>query len=190
MGFKDGTRNIKSDETAALDSYVWVGEETDQPWMEGGSYLVARRIRMLIESWDRDYLADQENVFGRFKSSGAPLTGLKEFDTPDFTKTDAGKPVIADDAHVRLASPEHNGGLRILRRGYSYTDGIDAATGELDAGLFFLAYQKDPRAQFVKLQRVLGAQDALNEYIVHTGSGLFACPPGVAAGGSWADVLA
>ena len=43
--------------------------------MRGGSYLVARRIRMLIESWDTDYLADQERVFGRFKTSGAPLTG-------------------------------------------------------------------------------------------------------------------
>ena len=51
--------------------------------MRGGTYLVARRIRMLIESWDTDYLADQENVFGRFKTSGAPLTGTHEFDTVD-----------------------------------------------------------------------------------------------------------
>ena len=189
MGFKDGTRNIKSDETVVLDEQVWVGAETDQAWMKGGSYLVARRIRMLIEAWDRDYLADQQNVFGRFKTSGAPLTGAKEFDTPNFTEQDAGKPVIADNAHIRLASPENNNGLRILRRGYPYTDGIDPATGELDAGLFFIAYQKDPRTHFIALQQKLGAHDALNEYIEHTGGGLFACPPGLAAGQFWGQLL-
>ena len=80
MGFKDGTNNIKSEDAAAMNRFVWVGDETDQPWMRGGSYLVSRRIRMLIESWDADYLADQQNVFGRFKDTGAPLTGKSEFD--------------------------------------------------------------------------------------------------------------
>ena len=185
MGFKDGTRNIKGEDTAALEAHVWVGRESDQAWMRGGSYLVVRRIRMLIESWDRGTLADQEAVFGRTKDVGAPLTGRTEFDVPDFRAVRDGEPVIADDAHVRLASPENNGGLRILRRGYSYTDGIDPATGQLDAGLVFLAYQKDPRTQFVPLQRRLGRADALNEYIRHTGSALFACPPGVTAAGDW-----
>ena len=67
MGFKDGTSNIKAESAQEIDRFVWVGAETDQPWMRGGSYLVARRIRMLIESWDTDYLADQETVFGRVK---------------------------------------------------------------------------------------------------------------------------
>ncbi|MGZ4664315.1 MAG: iron uptake transporter deferrochelatase/peroxidase subunit [Frankiaceae bacterium] len=185
MGFKDGTRNIKGEDTSALEAHVWVGRESEQAWMRGGSYLVIRRIRMLIESWDRGTLADQEAVFGRTKDVGAPLTGRTEFDVPDFRAVRDGEPVVADDAHVRLASPENNGGLRILRRGYSYTDGIDPATGQLDAGLVFLAYQKDPQTQFVPLQRRLGRADALNEYIRHTGSGLFACPPGVAAAGDW-----
>jgi len=189
MGFKDGTRNIKSDEKDVLDQHVWVGDETDQPWMKGGSYLVSRRIRMLIEAWDRDYLADQQNVFGRFKTSGAPLTGSTEFDTPDFTKADAGKQVIPADAHIRLASHENNDGLRLLRRGYSYTDGIDPVTGELDAGLFFIVFQKNAHTHFVPLQRKLGTQDALNEYIKHTSSALFACPPGLRPGQSWADQL-
>ena len=189
MGFKDGTRNIKSDQTDVLDQHVWVGDDTDQPWMKGGSYLVSRRIRMLIEAWDRDYLADQENVFGRFKSSGAPLTGKTEFDTPDLTKTDAGKLVIPATAHIHLASRETNDGVQILRRGYSYTDGIDPATGELDAGLFFIAFQNDPATHFVALQRKLGANDNLNEYIKHTSSAVFACPPGLSAGQSWASPL-
>jgi len=33
---------------------------------------------MHIEAWDRDYLADQQNVIGRHKYSGAPLTGSLE----------------------------------------------------------------------------------------------------------------
>jgi deferrochelatase/peroxidase EfeB len=191
MGFKDGTRNIPGDDTSLMDGHVWVGDETDQPWMRGGSYLVARRIRMRIEAWDRDFLQDQENVFGRAKYTGAPLTGAKETDQPDFAKKAAGgDPVIPADAHIRLAAHENNGGVRILRRGYSFTDGIVPATGELDAGLFFIAYQKDPRTQFIALQRKLGAHDALNEYIQHVGSGLFACPPGAeAAGTGWAQEL-
>jgi deferrochelatase/peroxidase EfeB len=186
MGFKDGTRNIKAESAADMGDFVWVGGETDQAWMKGGSYLVARRIRMLIESWDTDYLADQQNVFGRFKTSGAPLTGKTEFDTPNLdAKAADGTAVIPLNAHIRLASPDTNSGQKILRRGYSYTDGIDADTGLLDAGLFFLAYQKDPRHQFVPIQTRLGRQDNLNEYIRHTGSGLFAVPPGLGQAGDW-----
>lgn len=180
MGFKDGTRNIRGEDTATMNRFVWVGDETDQPWTQGGSYLVARRIRMEIEAWDRDYLGDQQNVFGRRKDSGAPLTGNDEFDAPDLhAKDGSGNYVIPVNAHIRLASRATNNGIQILRRGYSYTDGIDLETGNLDAGLFFICYQKNPHEQFVPLQRRLGSMDALNEYIKHTGGGLFACPPGV-----------
>jgi deferrochelatase/peroxidase EfeB len=185
MGFKDGTRNIHSDDTATLDRYVWADAAAPQAWMRGGSYLVARRIRMFIETWDRDRLGDQEAVFGRAKASGAPLTGKAEFDPPDFAALGRdGEPVIPEKAHIRLAAFENNAGLRILRRGYSYTDGIDPRTGTLDAGLFFIAFMKDP-AQFVTLQTKLGSHDGLNEYIRHVGSGLFACPGGVADGGTY-----
>jgi deferrochelatase/peroxidase EfeB len=186
LGFKDGTNNIKSQHRADLDAYVWVGKETDQSWMTDGSYLVARRIRMLIESWDTDYLLDQEHVFGRFKTSGAPLTGKHEFDPVDLNATaHGGQPVIPVDAHIRLASPHTNRGQKILRRGYSYTDGIDQTTGLLDAGLFFIAFQKNPRKQFVPIQRKLGSHDALNEYIRHTSSAVFAVPPGLRGAGDW-----
>jgi deferrochelatase/peroxidase EfeB len=185
MGFKDGTNNIKAEDAEEMARFTWVGSETDQPWMRGGSYLVARRIRMLVESWDTDSLADQERVFGRFKNSGAPLTGRHEFDDVDLEALRDNEPVIPIDSHIRLASPKTNGGLKILRRGYSYTDGIDPVTGLLDAGLFFVAFQKDPRRQFVPLQRRLGSHDRLNEYIRHTGSALFAVPPGLTGPGDW-----
>jgi deferrochelatase/peroxidase EfeB len=179
MGFKDGTRNIRSDDSAALDKHVWVGTEAGQEWMRGGSYLVARRIRMFVETWDRDRLSDQEAVFGRAKYTGAPLSGRTEFENPDFAaRTAGGELTIPDNAHIRLAAFENNDGLRILRRGYSFTDGIDPRTGTLDAGLFFISFQKDP-AQFITLQRKLGKNDALNEYIRHVSSALFACPQGV-----------
>jgi deferrochelatase/peroxidase EfeB len=182
---------VHAEDSADMDSFVWVGVETDQAWMRGGSYVVTRRIRMHIEGWDRDFLQDQEAVIGRVKASGAPLGGHQEFDTPNFAaKGPDGEPVIPAVAHVRLAAHEQNGGLRILRRGYSFTDGTDPDTGELDAGLFFICYQKDPGKQFVPLQRKLGLNDALNEYIEHNSSAVFACPPGVRNSSDyWASAL-
>ena len=158
--------------------------------MRDGSYLVVRRIRMLIEAWDRTSLGEQERVIGRSKKSGAPLTGAAEHDPVDLAAVDAeGAPVIAADAHVRLATPSAEAGERILRRGYSYTDGIHAQTGLLDAGLFFVAYQQDPRTGFVPIQRRLASLDSLNEYIRHTGSAVFACPPGLGPSGWWGQTL-
>jgi len=187
LGFRDGTRNIKAEQTSLMNDYVWAGSESGQAWFTGGSYLVARKIRIFVENWDRDYLQDQEHVIGRAKVSGAPLSGGTEFTAPNFTKAADGQPVIPAHAHIRLASHEHNGGTRILRRGYSFTDGIDPRTGTLLGGLFFIAFMRDP-AQFIRLQTSL-ATDALNEYTQHTGSAVFACPPGLKHGGSWGDTL-
>jgi deferrochelatase/peroxidase EfeB len=189
LGFKDGTRNIKAQQTDLINQYVWVDRESDQAWFRGGTYLVARRIRMFIENWDRDQLGDQQHVIGRAKTSGAPLSGGTEFTEPDFkARNDQGQPVIPADAHIRLASHEENGGIRLLRRGYSYTDGIDPVLGTLLGGLFFIAFMKDP-GQFITLQQKLGSNDALNEYIQHTGSALFACPAGISPGQHWGDDL-
>jgi len=182
MGFKDGTNNIKAEDTKVLTDHVWV-RGGEPAWLEGGSYLVARRIRMLIETWDRASLLDQELTIGRVKDSGAPLGAHAEFDKVDLeAKGDDGLPVIPVDAHIRLAAPAENSGTRILRRGYSFTDGMDERLGQLDAGLFFLAFMSDPDA-FITLQHRLGRNDALNEYITHNGSALFSVPPGVQPGG-------
>ena len=158
-------------------------------WMRGGTYMVTRRIRMLIETWDRAALSDQQNTIGRFKESGAPLTGHREHDPVQLAsrQTD-GTPVIPANAHIRLAAPASNDDIRILRRGYSFTDGIDPETGELDAGLFFICFQRDPHTQFAAIQRRLGA-DALNEYIQHRASALFAVPAGIRRGGYLAEAL-
>ncbi len=183
FGFKDGTNNILGDDREALDEFVWAGDEAPE-WMRGGTYLVGRRIRMLIEPWDRTFLREQEDVFGRTKESGAPLGAEEENDPVDLEATGPdGMPLIRADSHIRLAAPENSQGQRILRRGYSFTDGFDAVRGQLDAGLFFICFQRDPRKQFVPIQERLGQFDSLNEYIVHTGSALFAVPPGIEEGG-------
>ncbi|GAA1745690.1 iron uptake transporter deferrochelatase/peroxidase subunit [Luedemannella helvata] len=179
MGFKDGTANLKAEETDQVRDHLWAAAADGSDWMAGGTYLVTRKIRMTIETWDRTSLAEQEAIFGRDKGEGAPLSGGKEFDEPDFAKVgDDGEPLIADVAHVRLAHPTSNGGARLLRRGYNFVDGSDGL-GRLDAGLFFMSYQRDPHKQFVPVQRNLARHDILNEYIRHVSSGLFAIPPGV-----------
>jgi len=175
MGFKDGTRNITTDED--YERFVWL---KDADWMTGGSYQVARKIMITIETWDFDRVSDQQRIFGRTKDEGAPLSGTKEFDTPDFTMTVDGAPVIEPTAHISLAAPENNSGVKILRRSYNFTDGLNAR-GLLDAGLLFVSYQNDPQ-HFIDLQNRLGRFDPLNEYIRHIGSAIFAVPPAPSTG--------
>ncbi len=190
MGFKDGTNNITVDDSAALKDDVWVASADDPGWMTGGSYVVVRRIRMLLESWDRTALAEQERVIGRNKVDGAPHGSGTEHATPRLgAKGPDDKLLIDTDAHIRLAAPSKNNNIRILRRGYSFSDGIDQRTAELDAGLFFIAYQRDPRNQFLPLQAQLARSDALNEYIKHVGSGMYAVLPGIRSGGYLGETL-
>ena len=190
FGFKDGTANLKAEETDRVRDHLWAQPADGPAWMAGGTYLVTRKIRMIVETWDRTSLAEQETIIGRHKGSGAPLGATDEFTEVDLKATgDDGEPLIGEISHVRLAHPETNSGARMLRRGYNYVDGSDGL-GRLDAGLFFIAYQRDPRTAFVPVQRSLARRDILNEYIRHVSSGLFACPPGVHAPGAfWGSTL-
>ena len=167
FGFKDGTANVKTEKD--FDKVVWADSND---WMKNGSYMAVRRIIMHLETWDRTNLQEQENTFGRYKESGAPFGKKNEFDEVDLS-------LLPVDSHVRLAKEVD---LPILRRSYSYSDGIDPKTGQFDAGLLFIAFQKDPDS-FVKIQTNLGADDKMNEYVTHIGSGLFACFGGVKEGG-------
>ena len=183
MGFKDGTDNIRAEETGAMNDFVWV-QPGDQPgWMTGGTYLIARRIRILFDVWDATTLEDQQRVIGREKLTGAPLGGHREYDPIDLQATAGnGELLIPVDAHVRLASQQDHHGQRILRRGYSYSETIEPGSGQIDAGLFFVAFQRSPARQFVPLQRRLAMSDALNRHTLHTSSAIFACPLGVQPG--------
>jgi deferrochelatase/peroxidase EfeB len=179
MGFKDGTNNVAGDDPVAMRHSIWVGPRDNPKWLRGGSYLVARRIRMKLDDWNATPVHRQERVIGRHKKSGAPLGGKHEHDQADFDAgVREGNPVIPTDAHIRLSSPQANGGKLLLRRSYNYSE-----------GLLFLAYQRNPR-QFIGIQRRLGERDdALGEFIVHEGSALFACPPGSRKDGFIGDAL-
>lgn len=183
LGFKDGTNNLRVHDRHDMDAHVWVRAESDQSWMHAGTYLVMRRIRIHLEEWSSLPLETQQVTIGRVRASGAPLSGKREHDGIDFAKLDIfGAPVITANAHVRVASAHENAGAVILRRGYNFADGIDPRTGELNAGLLFICFQRDPRSQFVALQSNLASNDALSRYTTHVGSGIFACPPGPARG--------
>jgi deferrochelatase/peroxidase EfeB len=183
FGFKDGTANLKSEDSGDVEDFVWVQDRDDAGagWLAGGSYLVARRINMHIETWDRTSLREQEGLIGRDRAHGAPLSGGSEFSEVDLDLEGRDGPLIPLNSHVRLAHPTLNNGTRLLRRGYNFTDGSDAL-GRLDAGLFFIVFVRDPDRHYIPMQLQLAAEDGLMEYLQHTGSGLWAVPPGVREG--------
>ena len=191
FGFKDGTNNIKAEDPAdQLNEHLWVqpGDDAAASWMAGGTYYVARRIRMLAEVWDRLRLIEQEQTMGRDKRYGAPLSianptkSSEEFTAVDYkAKDDKGETLVPADAHIAVVSPEQNQGRRMLRRGYNYTDGSDSL-GLLQTGLFFIAFVRDPRTNFYPILDRMTKSDALQEYLKHEASALFAIPPGIEKG--------
>ena len=191
FGFKDGTNNIKAEDPAdQLNEHLWVqpGDDAAASWMAGGTYYVARRIRMLAEVWDRLRLIEQEQTMGRDKRYGAPLSianptkSSEEFTTVDYAaKDDKGETLVPADAHIAVVSPEQNQGRRMLRRGYNYTDGSDSL-GLLQTGLFFIAFVRDPRTNFYPILDRMTKSDALQEYLKHEAAALFAIPPGIKKG--------
>jgi dye decolorizing peroxidase len=181
MGQIDGTRNPKPSEPD-FDGRIFVPASGTPEWMANGSYAVVRRIRMLLDDWEKLSGKAQEDVIGRKKSTGAPLSGGTESTVMDLDKTDAdGNLVVPINAHARITRPDQNGGAAMLRRPFSFHDGIDAE-GTPDAGLLFVCWQADPVRGFVPVQRKLDRGDALSEFIRHESSGLFAVPSGAAEG--------
>jgi dye decolorizing peroxidase len=158
------------------------GAAASPPWMAGGSYAVVRRIRMLLDVWDHLSVAQQEKVIGRRKSDGAPLSGGTGSTAVDLAMVRAdGSLAIAGDAHIRVAAPASNSGASMLRRAFSYHDGI-GNDGAPDAGLLFVAWQADPMRGFVPVQRKLDGADGLSRFLRHEASGLFAVPGGAGPG--------
>jgi deferrochelatase/peroxidase EfeB len=182
MGQVEGTNNPRPGDPD-FAARVFVDAAVGPDWLVGGSYLVVRRIRMLLDAWDEEDLAAQEAVLGRRKRNGAPLTGGGERTPVDFAaRGPDGRPVVGLDAHIRLAAPAFNGGAAMLRRGFSYVDGVEA-------GLLFLAWQADPRRGFLPVHRRLAADDALHRFVRHEAGALFAAPGGVAPGGYYGQSL-
>ncbi|WP_405404332.1 iron uptake transporter deferrochelatase/peroxidase subunit [Streptomyces sp. NBC_01104] len=182
MGQIDGTGNPKPAD-GDFDRRIFVPSgDAAYEWLAGGSYAVVRRIRMLLDDWEKLPVERQERVIGRRKADGAPLSGGTETTEMDLDRTGAdGKLLIPDNAHARISSPDRNSGAAMLRRPFSYHDGI-AADGTPDAGLLFICWQADPLRGFVPVQRKLDRGDALSPFLRHEASGLFAVPGGAADG--------
>ncbi|MGW5332374.1 iron uptake transporter deferrochelatase/peroxidase subunit [Streptomyces bauhiniae] len=181
MGQVDGTRNPKPAEPD-FDQRIFVPASGEPAWMANGSYAVVRRIRMLLDDWEKLARPAQEAVIGRRKSDGAPLSGGDETTPMDLEKADAqGEYVVPLNAHARITRPDQNGGAAMLRRPFSFHDGYDA-DGTPDAGLLFICWQADPLRGFVPVQRKLDRGDALSRYLRHEASGLFAVPGGATRG--------
>ncbi|WP_342742141.1 iron uptake transporter deferrochelatase/peroxidase subunit [Virgibacillus siamensis] len=188
FGFKDGTVNPDTGNNEEMNKEIWVQPGDGPDWLAGGSYLVFRRIQMFIEVWDRTTLKGQEETFGRHRDTGAPLGKQKEFAPLEPERKDElGANVIPVNSHASRA--HGNGKEQILRRSYSYSDGMDPKTGTFDAGLLFMCYQRKPSEGFIPIQKRLAQQDKLNEYIVHKGSAVFACLPGTKNGGFIGETL-
>ncbi|MEO3972841.1 iron uptake transporter deferrochelatase/peroxidase subunit [Streptomyces sp. CAU 1734] len=181
MGQVDGTNNPKPSDTD-FDRRIFVPSDGEPAWLAGGSYAVVRRIRMLLDDWEGLSARKQGEIIGRRKSDGAPLTGGSETTELDLDRLGAdGKPVIPANAHARISAPEQNGGAAMLRRPFSFHDGI-GPDGTPDAGLLFICWQADPLRGFVPVQRKLDRGDALSPFLRHEASGLFAVPGGPAEG--------
>jgi len=172
FGFRDGTANPDVHDDALMRRLVWTPD--------GGTYQVVRVIRMHVEFWDRVGLREQETMIGRRRDTGAPLGGTKEFQDPRLDLDPKGER-IATDAHIRLAHDAGDG--RIVRRGFNYHRGFDAA-GQLDQGLIFVAFNQDVERQFATLQRKL-AGEPMTDYITPVGGGYFHVPKGASRPGDW-----
>ena len=157
LGFDDGTNNLKASED--IDNLVFVAEGDDEPdWCVNGSYLIYRKHIHNLQKWAKQSKEQQEQLFGRHKKDGTPLSERTATDDPKmpvYGRGGSGRGT-PPTSHIFKAMPRRNGpdfmgvsdlDRRILRRGYPFFDSLDD-DGNLEAGLQFMAFMKDARTHF------------------------------------------
>ena len=183
MGQVDGTVNPLPG-SPDFGEVAWL---TGPGTWAGGSILVLRRIRLLLDTWDSLDVAAKESVIGRRLDNGAPLGRTDEFDPVPFGERGPdGLPLIPTDSHIAVA---HAGSLResIYRRPYNYDAGV--VDGTNDMGLLFAAYMRDPRESFIPMQKRIASSDAFNRWNTTIGSAIYALPPGTREGSFLGEAL-
>jgi deferrochelatase/peroxidase EfeB len=179
LGFRDGSANPDSNDAQTMNQLVWVQPGREEPaWAVNGSYQAVRIIRNFVERWDRTPLQEQEAIFGRVKTTGAPMDGKVESDVPNYAADPQGHKTRLD-SHIRLANPRtaQSQGNLILRRPFNYSNGVNR-NGQLDMGLLFICYQADLEKGFITVQNRLNGEP-LEEYLKPVGGGYFFTLPGV-----------
>ena len=180
LGFKDGTRNIAgTDDAPRWTEYVWVARGADGRGLDG---------RRLVPGRPAD--PDAHRDLGPHLAGGAggrsrPHQGRGR---PARQGPGARRPFLKaiPAPHVRLAHPSQHGGARLLAAA------SPSPTAPTASAAWTRACSSSPTsatcAGFIPCSRP-ARNDALNEYIQHVGSALFAVPPGVGADGWWGETL-
>jgi deferrochelatase/peroxidase EfeB len=183
FGFKDGTANPDTTDTALMNQEVWVQPHTAEPaWAAGGTYQALRIVHFNIEKWQQVPLAQQERIFGRRKASGAPMYALSDnaSDTLDPIYTNDPQGLITPlDSHIRLANPQTPqtaSTSNILRRSYDYDRSLNI-DGGLDLGHAFCCFQRELNTYITMQNRLEG--ETLVPFISPRGGGYFFALPGV-----------
>lgn len=138
FGYKDGIRNVRSEDRSRVAFVHRDGSEPYEPvWADGGSYMVLMRIRQhpdAFEALPDDTSRDQ--VMGRLKD-GTRLDLVGQDVHPHFEPAEP-PPLLPPTSHVAKVGPRGNHGVEIFRRGLPF---IEVVGGEVKVGLNFCSFQ-------------------------------------------------
>ncbi len=170
LGFDDGI--VQPEASSGVPEHVFLTEGV----AAGGTVGVVRRFTLDTAGFGQLSVKEQEAVFGRVKSTGAPLSGGEQFTDPNLlSKTPTGEYLIPNGSHVRAAHPSFTASTVMLRRSYGFRESVD---GQPDrSGLLFLSFQDDVQV-FARTHQRMDREDRLMEFATPTAEVAFLVLPG------------